>query len=239
MNMKDFFKKYTKQSKKGFTLVEVIAVIVILSVVSTVTISVVVAVQKTVKDTGDITTQQFSTTQVERFIRNEFQTASKIDVHDFDGDAPMDFYASANDKFLYYDPEVEQLHFKTFTDASNSVFTLTIDQVKDVLIDICPVDTTAADKKGMPYKLIYKIKTDTYTYSGGIVLGNSISGDDDTYKSAEKIFEGENSATIHWSSETDGDNNYPENDPYCITFHSIGSQIKVTSSATSSTESTP
>jgi len=252
MNMKEYFKKYTKPSKKGFTLVELIAVIVILSVISTATVSVFVAIQTTVRDTGDITTQQFNTTQLERFIRNEFQTASKIDVHDYgspDGSEdekkiPLNFSAKKNDEYVCYEPGTKQLMFVRYIDdpsAGGVVPTniLVIDKVEDVVFDICPLDTTAASTKGMSYKLIYKVKTDSYTYNGGIVLGNSHDGDADTFGSAKTLFTktdpsgnevSANAATIHWSS------NEAENDAYCITFHSLNSQKNV---GTTSTASTP
>lgn len=250
MNMKEYFKKYTKQSKKGFTLVELIAVIVILSVISTATISVFVAIQSTVRDTGDITTQQFSSTQLERFIRNEFQTASKIDVHDYAAPSgstqklPQNFSAKKNDEYVCYDPDAKQLKFVRYIDEPSAGGVvpsniLVIDNVEDVVFDICPLDTTAASTKGMSYKLIYKVKTDSYTYNGGIVLGNSHDGDADTFESAKTLFtktgaDGKevsaNAATIHWCTDTD------ENDDYCITFHSLNSQKNV---GTTSTASTP
>lgn len=229
MNMKEYFKKYTKQSKKGFTMVELIAVVVILSIISTATVSIFLAVQTTVRDTSKLTTDQYSTTQMEKFIRNEFQTASNLDIHYWlaagsSGEgSPSDFDADKDDELLYYNHQRKQLVFKLYSDASTASNKLILDEVEDVTIDICPLDHDAEDSEtdNMPYKLIYKIKTKNYTYSGGIVLGNSRVSDSDTFESASALFGG-SSASIHWEAGTAP--------AYCITFHSLSSQKNATTS---------
>ena len=224
MNMKEYFKKYTKQSKKGFTLVELIAVVVIMSIISTATVSIFLSVQTTVRDTGKLTTDQYSTTQMEKFIRNEFQTASNVDVYYWiaagssgEGVPADDFEPDTDDELLYYNNKSKQLVFKIYSDSSSSSNRLIIDQVEDVTIDICPLDYDADDSEtdNMPYKLVYKVKTANYTYSGGIVLGNSHVSDSKAFESGYMLFGG-NTASIHWSAE--------ETPVYCIGFHSLSTQ---------------
>ena len=84
MNYKDFFKKYKNPSKKGFTLVEVVAVIVILAIVSGATLSVFIMVHQITRDAKTITINQYNTTQLESLIRHEFQAASNIDIMTLD-----------------------------------------------------------------------------------------------------------------------------------------------------------
>ncbi|MBQ3692200.1 MAG: type II secretion system protein [Clostridia bacterium] len=243
MNMKDYFKKYTKNSKKGFTMVELITVIVILSIVSTATVSIFLSVQTTVRDTSTLTTQQYTTTQTEKFIRNEFQTATQVDIHDFEGGKASDFTPKANDEIFYFDSQHKQLVFKQYTSPTTANNKLVIDQVQDVVINICPLDATASgtDTTNMPFKMIYKIKTDSYTYSGGIVMGNCHVSDSNTFGSAFPIYG--YSAELHWFMDPKGATNEKMYNPdgndndHCITFHSIDSQRNTTSTA--STTSTP
>lgn len=228
MNMKEFFKKYTKQSKKGFTMVEVIAVIIILSIISTATVSVFLSVQTTVRDTSKLTTQQYTTTQMEKFMRNELQTASSIDVREIIGGLPDGVEYKENDEYLYYDPNTMQLIFSVCDSIGNYKNKLIIDQVEDVTIDICPINFSSTDTSNMPFKLIYKVKTTSYTYSGGIVLGNSYVDDADTFASASHLFAdlGGNIAKVHWhkneSDGTPGSDDYTND--YSITFHAVGTQ---------------
>ena len=230
MNKKDFLKKYLKQSKKGFTMVEMIAAIVIMSIISTATVSIFLSVQTTVRDTSKLTTEQYTTTQMEKFIRNEFQTASKIDVHDFVGGLPDGVTLGANDEYLYYDPATKQLTFMICDAETNNLRNrFIIDSVSDVSIDICPVSYSEADPTGMPYKLVYSVETPSYTYSGGIVLGNSKVGESETFESAAMIFaeSGGKVAHIHWHKNDDPD--FEDEDDLtnelCITFHAVGSQV--------------
>lgn len=220
MNMKEYLKKYTKQSKKGFTMVELITVIVIMSIISTATVSIFLSVQTTVRDTSKLTTQQYTTTQMEKFIRNELQTASKIDVHDLNTYpfGPNDLTLEKDDEFMYYDGGTQQLTFMITNESGNANPKLIIDEVEDVTFDICPVDFEAADPDGLAFKCIYKVHTTNYDYSGGIVLGNSCVGDEGTFESASMMFGG-NVAHVHWDKDdSDGDNGK------CITFHSLGTQ---------------
>lgn len=219
MDLKNCWKKYAKNSKKGFTVIELLAVVAVLAIASTATISVFIAVHQTVRDTNTITTEQFNSTQIERFIRNEFQVASNVDIYPIGGGVPA--YSALgrtpveDDEYLYYDSTTKKLYFMKCDDSGNFKGVLTIDGVEDVVIDICPTDYDAAmaggaTAQGMNLKLVYNIKTTTYTYSGGIVLGNTITGKDDNmaYTNPSSY-----SDTLEWN-ENSADNNR------CIVFHS-------------------
>lgn len=77
MNLKDFFRKYKSNEKKGFTVIEVLAVVVILSITSTAIVSVFMAVHKSVRETGTITSEQYHITQVERLFVMNFKLVQK------------------------------------------------------------------------------------------------------------------------------------------------------------------
>ncbi len=219
MDLKNLFKKYAKRSKKGFTIVEMVAVVAIIAIASTATISVFIAVQQTVQDTGTITSDQFTTNQIERFIRNELQVASNVDVYDLVGGYPADSAGSytpkENDEYMFFDPSTSRLFFMKADETDTFHGVLTIDDVEDVSIEICPIDyqksrSGGSDAKNMQLKLIYNIKTSHYTYSGGMILGNTKTGvkgnmsdyDPDTY-----------CASLEWK---DGS---PDNN-LCVVFHS-------------------
>ncbi|MBQ2151848.1 MAG: type II secretion system protein, partial [Clostridia bacterium] len=133
MNLKDFFRRYKNNEKKGFTVIEVLAVVVILSITSTAIVSVFMAVHKSVRETGTITSEQFHITQVERFIRNEFQVASNIDVFDID---PTSFTpnltttsrsAEQDDECMVFNPARKCVYFKKYdADAGEFKLALTV-----------------------------------------------------------------------------------------------------------------
>ena len=81
MKLKDFFRRYKGKDKKGVTLVELIAVVAILAITSTASVSVFLAVRTSVYNTSKVTTDQFNVIQTEKYIRNEFQVASNIDIY--------------------------------------------------------------------------------------------------------------------------------------------------------------
>ena len=221
MDLKNRIKKYAGKSKKGFTVIEMLAVVAIIAIASTATISVFIAVQQTVRDTGTITSEQFTTSQIEKFIRNEFQVASNVDVLPLAGTSPSfsvlgsSYTSEENDEYLYYDSTLEKLYFMKCDSTGTFKGVLTIDDVQSVIIDICPIDYAKGQAggetaKNMPLKMVYNIITTNYTYSGGIVLGNTKTGvtgnmsycDPATY-----------SVTVDWGASGTSNN-------YAIIFHS-------------------
>lgn len=212
-----FFKEYFrkgKSSKKGFTLVEMIATIAVMAILSTATVSVLFAVQSTTRHAADITAEQYTTTQIERFLRNEFQVAANVDVANFDGSAPSGATDAENREVMYYDADTNSVKFirmnKAEADALVYTEVLSIDSVKQVNISIVPVSVSATDKD--PYKLIYSIETEDYTYSGGIVLGNTFIGKDDSMS-----LWGPDPAKLVWTSDAAVLNN----NSLCVTFISV------------------
>lgn len=179
MNLRDFFKKYKTQSKKGFTLVEMIATICVISITSTAILSVFLMVRDTIESTGDITSNQHSSGQVERFIRNEFQVASGVDAYVADSSFnPTGCTLAKDDEWMVYDSGAKCVYFKKVVDDAGTIQTLlTIDNVWSVHVEIKPLNQTIdpAAAVGTKVKMIYTIETESkeYTYSGGIVLGNS------------------------------------------------------------------
>ncbi len=251
MKLKEYFKKYTKQSKKGFTLVEVITVVIIMSILSTASVSVVLAIRDTVRDTGELTTDQHRADQIEQFLRNEFQTASKIDVYELEAFQPKGYTGAKDDEFMFYNPATQQLVFtecREETTPSGPVLKwkekFFITEVKDVVIDISPVNYDSGATGDIPYKMIYKIKTKSYVYSGGIVIGNSYLGDDGVFTNAPDalvrlntdVSSTNNAACqIHWHKEKnteDPDDVFDQGIDFaklqnggCILFHNEGTQI--------------
>lgn len=224
MNLKDFFKKYKQQSKKGFTLIELIAVVCILAITSTAIVSVFLMVRNTVSDTGEITADQYTSGQMEKFIRNEFQVASKVDVYDVDtGFVPSSpFSAVKNDEWMVYDASVKSVYFKKTIDDAGTIRTLlTIDNVENVHIQIYPLDSTVADPTGSKLKMVYTIESESFTYSGGIVIGNTSVNEDGNLDNW-----GTNQVDLTW----DASNSAGQND-YLIAFHS---EVPYSTSSTAS-----
>lgn len=237
MTIKDFFKRYKNNSKKGFTIIEVLAVVCILAIASTATISVFLAVQTTVRDTGEITTDQHSTTQVERFIRNEIQVGSNIDCYYLDTsayvpDSAVSGELEQNYECIMYDPTTKSVIIKKITEDKSTYTTsdfkqlLSIQNVEKMTIHIYPINqgsaTNVDDYEGKKLKLVYTIEATDYTYSGGMVIGNSsidgTSGDMKYYASDPSVFGVSDiySAELTWSADTSVAN---DND-VCVCFKS-------------------
>jgi len=242
MNIKDFFRRYKNNEKKGFTVIEVLAVVAILAITSTAVVSVFMAVHKSVKETGTITTEQFHITQVERFIRNEFQVASHVDVFDLDTTTYTPNFTAVgytpvqDDECMVFDQANKCVYFKKYNETTSTyVVALTLTNVEEVHLTICPYDYAAvtggassASVDGMKLKLIYEIVATDYTYSGGIILGNTAAGVDDNmaqYAGTTPQY----TAKLLWNQDTTNLSNNK-----CISFHSEKTAI-VSSTATSST----
>lgn len=230
MNLKDFFRRYKNNEKKGFTVIEVLAVVVILSITSTAIVSVFMAVHKSVRETGTITSEQFHITQVERFIRNEFQVASNIDVFDID---PTSFTpnltttsrsAEQDDECMVFNPARKCVYFKKYdADAGEFKLALTVTNVEKVNLTICPYDYNATVNggalDGKPLKLIYEIIATDYTYSGGMILGNTNVGEGADLKEYE-LAEPPYTVQILW--DQDATNIWNSK---CIYFHSEKTEV--------------
>ena len=239
MNLKDFFKRYKSNEKKGFTVIEVLAVVAILAITSTAVVSVFMAVHKSVKETGNITTEQFHSTQVERFIRNEFQVGSSVDVFDLD---PLTFTPSftaagytpvENDECMVFDQANKCVYFKKYSEATNSYnVALTLTNIEEVHLTICPYDYAAVTGTGgssqsidgMKLKLVYEIVATDYTYSGGIILGNTAAGERgnmENYATTDPKY----TAKLIWNQDS---TNLTNNK--CVCFHSERTAIDSSSS---------
>lgn len=202
MKFKDFFRRYKGRDKKGFTVIEMIAVVAILAITSTATISVFLAVRDTVRDTGQVTTDQFNISQIEKYIRNELQVASELDIYDRDGTTnnpvvPTGRSLKEDDEYMVYDATNKCVHFIRMVNEGGTLkpkTRLTIDSVSYVSIKITPVNYkaiqdyqaaidaggTATDPaKKKPLKLFYEIKGKSFTYSGGMILNNTKAGSPD------------------------------------------------------------
>lgn len=199
MGFKDYFRKRGK-SKKGFTLVEMVVTVAILAIVSTVTVQALFAVSDTFRNSSKITTNQYTTTQMERFIRNEFQVANNVDIT---GTLPTS--GDKYDEYMMYDATNKKVVFKKVTTDGGGAYEdyLSLDGVKTVNISILPMDvgTGGSDR----YKLTYEIDTEEYQYKGGIVMGNVTSGEDMASYPGGK--------TIVWEDGSSDNGTY-------ITFHS-------------------
>lgn len=177
MSIKEYFKKQ-KNSKKGFTMVEMVASICVLAIVSTVTVQALFVVRDTFRHTSEITANQYSTTQIEKFIRNELQVGSHIDVDSI----PSTAYETNGvllDEIMYYDESEEKLYFKK-SEGNGQPYNdyLVLDSVNSVKFTVKPLKAEEDSK----LKFEYVIDTEDYQYSGGIVMGNTafkIGGGDD------------------------------------------------------------
>ncbi len=200
MGFKDYFRKRGK-SKKGFTLVEMVVTVAILAIVSTVTVQALFAVSDTFRNSSKITTNQYTTTQMERFIRNEFQVANNVDITN-----TLPTSGDKYDEYMMYDATNKKVVFKKVTTDGGGAYEdyLSLDGVKTVNISILPMDvgTGGSDR----YKLTYEIDTEEYQYKGGIVMGNVTSGEDMASYPGGK--------TIVWQDDSPNDNGQ------YITFHS-------------------
>ena len=218
MNFKDILKKYRTPSKKGFSLVELIVVVAIVSIVSGATLTVFLMVQEVTRDASDITVDQYNVTQMERLLRNELQVASNIDIAQSTtfkkiGDIyPSGYEVQENDEYMIYDETAGRISFMRADKDKNYKAVFSISDVNDVQISIAPLDDSGATVKGQPYKLFYKVSTSKYDYTGGMVLANtSIDGKDDKSMAMAKPVFG-TTKTLEWS-EGSADN------AYVICFH--------------------
>lgn len=165
MSLKKYFLK-RKNSKKGFTLVEMIASICVLAIISTISVQVIFAVQNTVRHTGEITANQYSTTQIEKFIRNEFQIATGVDITTT---VPGGSSTKEDDEIFYFDSVNNRVCFqKVKADGGAYENYLILESVNWVEITIKPVKNEAKS----PSMLTYTIDTKDYKYEGGIVMDN-------------------------------------------------------------------
>ena len=237
MKLKDFFRRYKGKDKKGVTLVELIAVVAILAITSTASVSVFLAVRTSVYNTSKVTTDQFNVIQTEKYIRNEFQVASKIDIYPRDGTSNLPAFPDAShttkkgDECMVFDATNERVYFFIVkTDGGSYEHRLTIDSVDTVNIKIAPVNYKAAKDyqdavdagsppatnpvKKTKLKMFYEIKGETFTYSGGMLLNNSCAGAPDlAWYTTEPPYCPE----LLWTSDPDVAVN--DND-YILTFHS-------------------
>ncbi len=203
MNYKKLLKKYTGRSKRGLTLVEMVAVIAIMAITSGAVLSVYVMVQKVTNDASEITVNQYNTTQIERLIRNELQVASNVDFDVAASFAPLGVHydeVEEGDEYMMYDTLRKEVVFKRADSTStfNDVFTVT--DVNEVTFSVSPVnDVTPSD--GQHYKLFYKISTGHYDYSGGFVLSNTVVGEDDSM-----VYAGSTNKKIVWTDGIPNDN---------------------------------
>lgn len=230
MNYKDFFKKYKNPSKKGFTLVEVVAVIVILAIVSGATLSVFIMVHQITRDAKTITINQYNTTQLESLIRHEFQAASNIDIMTLDLiNGTYKSKVLEDDEFIIYDPTLKQVSFiradkyKSFKDATGAYHTIfTISDVKKMTISVSPMNNQSSTA-GQPYKLFYKIETSKYQYSGGLVLNNTSESKDDSMVNCRSIPElNTTSPSLVWykpDPNPDGTEVVNKDNTYVVYFH--------------------
>ena len=206
MNYKKLLQKYTKRSKRGLSLVELVATIAVLAITSGAVFSVYLMVQKVTWDASEITKNQYNVSQMERIIRNELQVASNIDI---DLLASYQQYGAhydsiqENDEYMMYDTVRREVVFYRADSSSSFNKVFSIGDVSDVTVSIAPLNDMAANKEGMPYKLFYKISTRHYDYSGGFVLNNTMIGMDDSMKSAPS-----QTMTIRWGDTPGGDNDF-------------------------------
>lgn len=233
MNFDNIIKKYRKPSKKGFTLVELIVAVAIMAIVSGATLTVFLMVQDVSRDASNLTVDQYNTTTMERFLRNEFQTASKIDIGAYTDFRDGGLFASkvnANDEFMMFDVNRHTVSFARADKDKHWQSLLTIDDVKQASITISPIDCEATQKSGQNYKAFYKITTSHYEYSGGIVLGNCVVGDGSMKMAMSEL----EPYTLNWGEEplTDADGNAltAEND-LIIYFHREMTKVLSTDTA--------
>ena len=201
MNIKHIVKKYSKPSKKGFSLVELIAVIAILAITAGATLSVFLMVHQVTRDAGEITVDQYNTSQMERLIRNELQVSSGIDVVGVTNlSTGTGVTIQPNDEYFAYDKSTKRLTFFRANESKAFKTRFVIDDVDEVTVNIAPLNGQDSSTT-QPYKLFYTIKTSHYEYSGGIVLSNTKV---DRTTSMTKI--GVTNKTLHWTSAGGTDN---------------------------------
>lgn len=197
MNLRDKLNSKL-HSKKGFTLVELMTVVAILAITSGAMLTVFIMVHSVARDASEVTVNQYQTTQMERYIRNELQTANSIDFLGLSEVMDEDYGAEPGDEFLMYDSTRKSVVFMRADDDGIFQALLTIDDVSEATINISPLN--AAEPSGNPYKLFYKITTSHYDYTGGMLLGNTC-GD----KAKDHSMTVTPSMGVHWGIGSDDD----------------------------------
>lgn len=226
LRFRDFFKR-RKNSKKGFTVVEMVATVCVISIISAVTVQIVFSVQSTVRNSGEITTNQYKTTQVEKFIRNEFQVSTAVNWVD-SGVPTGGTGTREDDEIMYYDSTAKTVVFKkTTADDGTYEDYLKVESVDSVTIKIYPMNATNPES---PYKLVYEIDAGAYQYKGGVVLSNTKANDTDPDTGCF-FSRSTNSIELEWGFNDDGSERADNNK--VITFHS--ETATEVSSGTSST----
>ena len=207
-----------------------------MAIVSGATLTVFLMVQDVSRDASELTVTQYNTTTMETFLRNEFQTASKIDVAAFTDFREGGLFASTvnvNDEFMMFDSNRHTVSFARADKNKQWQTLLTIDDVKQASITISPLNCESTDRKGQPYKAFYNITTTHYVYSGGIVLGNCIVGDGSMKMAMSEI----TPYTLNWGEEpmfdAEGVQVTPDND-LIIYFHREMTKVASTDSTTDS-----
>lgn len=227
MGFSHFIKKYAKPSKKGFSLVELIAVIAILAITSTAVLSVYLMVGKVTQDASDITIEQFNVGQTEKFIRHELAAASNINVITLENyQAERDIVP--DDEYIMFDISDDDgalvtetsgtIRFIKYDEDGNEQSLYNISDVQRVEFSIVPVNEQEVTS-GDNYKFFYNITTSHYTYSGGFVLSNTEIGstEDESMNIGDEFIGG--AQNIVW--EAGGDYN-----DHVIFFHKELSVLK-------------
>lgn len=190
MKLRDFFRRYKKKDKKGFTVVEMIAVVAVLAITSTASISIFIAVRNEVVQTSHETTDQFNISETEKYIRNELQVASAVDIYQRVGTSnvpqlPSGKTLEPNDEFIIFDSAEGCVYFVKVNEAKAYETKLKISDVKSVSLNISPVNYkqaktggSPADVAGSKLKLVYKIQgpSEVFEFSGGMILNNTRAG---------------------------------------------------------------
>ncbi|MCD8309407.1 MAG: type II secretion system GspH family protein, partial [Clostridia bacterium] len=173
MSLKNYFHS-RKRSKKGFTLVEMVLAVGILAIVSGATLYLVFGIQQSARNAGTITSEQYTGTQIERFLRNELQTAREMEKTELTSIGSTS--SNANAEYIYFDTDTNQLKFmKAGITGTTYESYFSVDNVESVTLTFKTLDTSGS---AAYVKLEYSIVTETYTYEGGIVIGNSDSSKD-------------------------------------------------------------
>ncbi len=235
MNMNDILKKYRKPSKKGFSLVELIVVVCIVSIVSAATLSVFLMVQDVTRDASKMTIEQYNTTQMERLIRNELQVASNIDITNkttfkkVGGIFPSGAKVEKDDEYMIYDEALGKITFMRADENLDFKAVFSITDIKEVSFTIAPLsDSLAEASQKVPYKIFYTITTSKYDYNGGMMLSNTVvkgSGggaatQDKSWSYATTLF-GNTQKTLKWTKDS-ADNSY------VICFHRNVTEVATT-----------
>ena len=203
MNFKQLLRKKSR-SKKGFTIVEVVATVAILAITSGAVLSVYVMVQKVTKDASTITVDQYNTTQMEWLVRNELHVASKVDFDLASSFNPSGVHfdeIEEGDEYMMFDSVRKEVVFKRADSSSSFNDVFSVSDVNEVTLSVAPLNDITPEKDGQNYKLFYTISTSHYDYSGGFVLSNTAVGDGESM-----VYAGDTTKTINWGDQMPNDN---------------------------------